>query len=293
MSEDMYMVNSMLSAFLTYVLVVLRCGCLVLFAPFFSSEVFFARARLYLALAFPLLLVGRATDTAQVKQVLDVMELAILAWQEFSIGLAISFLASLIFTGVQMAGEIAGQQIGFSMANVLDPQSGIEMPMLGFINMNLTIMMFITTKLHLVLIYILYRSYDFVGIGALVPDRQFIEPVVTMGLAQASGMIELGVRMAMPVMMIMLMNSVVEGFVTKTMPQMNIQVLGMPLRVVLGLSVLIFVYPAICMALIPADWHFNLREMPEGPMGNMLIDLSGMVEAMGQAGPEVVVELGR
>ena len=87
--------------------------------------------------------------------------------------------------------------------------------------------------------------------------------------------------MAIPIMLIMLMNSVVEGFITKTMPQMNIMVLGMPLRVALGVTALIFIYPAICMALVPPGWRFNLTDMPEGPLGDMLVDLSFMVRGMG------------
>ena len=280
MSQDMYEVDRILTAFLTYVLVLLRCGCLVLFAPFFSSEVFFTQVRIYLVMVVPLLFLGVAARTSVAPPVMDMQQLALLAGQEFMLGMAIAYLANLIFTGVQMAGEIAGQQIGFSMANVVDPQSGIEVPMLGFINMNLTIMMFITAKLHLVLIYIMAKSYEWVGIGAFMPDVDIQHPVLKMTVQQATDLVKLGAQMAVPIMMIMLMNSIVEGFVTKTMPQMNIQVLGMPLRVVLGLSTLIFVYPAICMALVPADWQFNLVEMPEGPLGTMLMDLSEMVKEM-------------
>jgi flagellar biosynthetic protein FliR len=266
-----------------------------MFAPFFSSEVFFSRARLFLAASFPLLLMGTATETARIPPRLEMVDLAILAWQEFAIGMAISYLASLVFGGVQMAGEIAGQQIGFSMANVIDPQSGIEVPMLGFINMNLTLMIFITVKLHLILVYIMAKSYHWIGIGAMIPEKHYLKPALTMGVAEVSEMLVLGVRMAVPIMMIMLMNSVVEGFVTKTMPQMNIQVLGMPLRVILGLCVLIFTYPAICMALVPGDWTFNLHDMPEGPFGDMLMDLSEMVRAMGvdMDSPDVYPGAGR
>lgn len=281
MSEDMYQVSRILSAFLTYVLVLLRCGCLILFAPFFSSEVFPGRVRLMFAMAFSLLFIGVASRTAQVPRTMDMMALFLLAGQEFTLGMSICFLGTLIFTGVQLAGEMAGQQIGFSMANVLDPQSGIDMPMLGLINMNLTITMFITANLHLVFIYILMQSYEFVGIGALLPDVNFNSPVLSMGYAQATGLMRLGLQMAMPIMLIMLMNSIVEGFVTKTMPQMNIQVLGMPLRVILGMTALIFVYPAMCMFLVPGDWNFNLVEMPEGPLGNSLLELSQMVRDMG------------
>ncbi len=285
MSEDMYMVTEMLDAFITYVLVLLRTGCLILFAPFFSSEVFFTQVRIYLAMLLPLLIVPFAMQSAVVPENLDMTGLFLLAGQEFALGMAIAYLGSMIFTGVQMAGEIAGQQIGFSMANVVDPMSGIEVPVLGFINMQLTLMMFIAAKLHLVLIAIMATSYGWVPIGAMLPGVNFNNPVLEMTAVQAAELIKLGAQMAVPIMMIMLMNSVVEGFVTKTMPQMNIQVLGMPLRVVLGLTAMVFVYPAMCMALVPHDWRFNLVEMPEGALGTMLNDLQGMVRAMGALTP--------
>lgn len=284
MSEDMFHISRILSAFLTYVLVLLRCGCIILFAPFFSSEVFSAQLRIYLAMAYCLLYVGVASSTAQVPETMDMVQLAILAGQEFVVGMAIAYLGTLIFTGVQMAGEIAGQQIGFSMANVVDPQSGIEVPMLGFINLNLTIMMFITVKLHLVLIYIMVKSYVYMPIGALLPEVNFNNPVLSMSLVQATALIKLGVQMAVPIMSIMLMNSIVEGFITKTMPQMNIQVLGMPLRVVLGLTVMTFIYPALCAMIVPYDWQFNLVDMPEGPLGQTMVELSEMVKMMETGG---------
>lgn len=282
MSEDMYFVSRILSAFLTYVLVLLRCGCLVLFAPFFSSEVFATQIRIYFAALLPLLLLPAASATAAVPPALEMKDLLLLGGQEFVIGMSIAYLGTLIFTGVQMAGEIAGQQIGFSMANVIDPQSGIEVPMLGFINLNLTIAMFITAKLHLVLIYIFGQSYSYVPIGAMLPEVNHSNPILTMTYGQAAALFKLGAQMAVPVMTVMLMNSIVEGFITKTMPQMNIQVLGIPLRVTLGLCALIFIYPAICITLVPADWAFNLHDMPEGPLGDMLVDLSEMVVEMGK-----------
>ncbi len=293
MTHDYYMTTEMLSAFLLYIMVLLRCGCLCLFAPFFSSEVFSLQIRIALAITFPLLLVGAAARTATVPENLEMVDLLILTGQEFMLGMSMCFLTSLIFTGVQMAGEIAGQQIGFSMANVVDPQSGIEVPMLGFINMNLTLTMFITAKLHLLIIYIVAKSYEWVPVGSLRPAVNLNYPVYKMGTIQALELVKLGAQMSIPIMMIMLMNSVVEGYVTKTMPQMNIQVLGIPLRVVLGLSTLIFVYPAICMALVPHDWQFNLSDLlqfrindtPEGPLGTMLQELSDMVVEMGSPAP--------
>ncbi|MDR2390635.1 MAG: flagellar biosynthetic protein FliR [Planctomycetota bacterium] len=281
MSEDIYHVSRILSAFLTYVLVLLRCGCIVVFAPFFSSEVFSGQVRIYFAMVFPLLFLSAASRTAQIPASMDMTRLAILAGQEFALGMAIAYLGTFVFTAIQFAGEIVGQQIGFSMASVMDPQSGVEMPMLGFINMNLGIISFIIAKLHIVYIYIMLKSYEYVGIGGLTPDIDRNHPVLAMALLQISTLIRLGIQMAGPIVLIMLLTSVAEGFVTKTMPQMNVQVFGMPVKVAVGLTALMFLYPALCAALIPPDWRFNLGEMPDGPFGEMLDDLSRMVAEMG------------
>jgi flagellar biosynthetic protein FliR len=280
MSGEMLEVNRILVAFLVFVLVLIRCGCIVLFAPFFSSELFPAMFRLLFIAAFSLLLVPTAAETAEIPAVLDMLQLGLLAAQEFAIGMALGFLASLVFTGVQLAGEIAGQQIGFSMANVVDPMSNLEVPLLGFINMNLAMVLFLVANLHLVLIYIMMQSYQYLGIGALAPETA-MDPVLRMSMEQARGLLLVGVELSVPIMLIMLMNSVVEGFITKTMPQMNIMVLGMPLRVALGVTALIFIYPVICIALVPPDWRFNLSDMPSGAFGDMLVDMSFMVREMG------------
>ncbi len=280
MTEDMLAVNRILVAFIVFVLVLIRIGCIVLFAPFFASDLFPTQIRIYLIGVFSFIMVPFAAMTAAIPRNLDMLQLGLLAGQEFALGMALGIFATMVFTGVQLAGELAGQQIGFSMANVLDPTTGEESPILGYINMNLAMMLFIIAGLHLVYIYIVFQSYQFIGIGSLLPEAAF-DPLLRMSLEQARALLVVGLELAIPVMLIMLMNSVVEGFITKTMPQMNIMVLGMPLRVVLGLSALIFIYPAICQALMPPDWRFNLSVMPEGALGGMLDDLSFMVRELG------------
>jgi flagellar biosynthetic protein FliR len=151
------------------------------------------------------------------------------------------------------------------------------MPMLGFININLAVMVFVTANLHLVFLYIMMKSYEYLGIGALLPEVNLNSPALAMTYVQATSLIRLGVQMAGPVILVMLLTSIAEGFITKTMPQFNIQVFGIPVKVAVGLCTLIFLYPAICALLVPVDWRFNLQEMPEGPFGDSLTELQQMV----------------
>lgn len=291
MTEDMVQIDRLLVAFILFVLVIIRCGCLVLFAPFFGSELFSTRVRVMLAASFSVLLVPMAARTAQIPPTMDMMGLALLAGQEFAVGLVIGFLSSFMFLGAQLAGELAGNQIGFAMANVLDPLSNIDVPIIGFIQTNVAVMLFITAKLHLVIMYIMFQSYNYVGIGGFYPDTllrpfngEYLGPLAIFSSYQCAQFMIVGLRMAVPVMLVMLLNSVVEGFITKTMPQMNIMVMGMPMRVVLGLFVLMTIFPATCAMLMPPGWEFNLGDMPDSPFGSLLEDLSELTKGLGGGG---------
>ncbi|MDR3210302.1 MAG: flagellar biosynthetic protein FliR [Planctomycetota bacterium] len=280
MSGEMLEVNRILVAFIVFGLILVRCGCIVLFSPFFASELFPGLLRIFFIGGFSLLMIPTAARTAEIPRYLDLIQIGILVMQEFTLGMAIGFLASLVFSGIQLAGEIAGQQIGFSMANVVDPLTNVDVPLLGFMNMNIAMLLFIMGNLHLVIIYIVGKSYEFVGIGTMMPEV-VLDPLLRMTLIEAQRIFSLGLQLAIPISLVMLLNSVVEGFITKTMPQMHIMVLGVPLRVVLGLTSLIFIYPIICYALMPPGWRLDLEQMPEGAFGDMLQNLSLMVSEWG------------
>ena len=91
----------------------------------------------------------------------------------------------------------------------------------------------------------------------------------------------LGVQIAMPVILVMLLTSTIIGFVTRTMPQMNIMVFGMPLRIVLGLMVIIFMIPGLCETLAGGGMADIWLEKPDGgALRDMLDTINDTVEAM-------------
>ena len=273
-------VDRIMSTFILFVLVLLRCGGLVIFSPFFGSELIPARFRTLFAVGFSILLLGPAAATARVPERMEVSDLCILAAQEVAIGLVIGFLASFVILGAQLAGELASHQMGFSMANIVDPMTGQDLPLFGFIQMNLALMLFLTAKLHLALMYVVFQTYEYIGIGALVFEGA-VRPVLERTVGEMDRMFDVGLKLALPVMMVMLLNSVVEGFVTRTMPQMNIMVLGIPLRVTLGLTALFFVLPAACRFLVPQG-TLALDLPASGPFRDMFFDLADTVKEVGR-----------
>lgn len=242
--ETYVQVDRMLLAYLIFGLTLVRCGGLAVFAPFFGADQFPVRARILLAVFLAIPMYPLAASTVVMPTRLGMPELAILTLQELSIGLVIGFLSSLVFMSAQLAGQLIGQQVGFAMANILDPLTGLDVSIIGFFKMNLALVVFLVAKLHLGVIWVLKLSYDHVGVGALA-FRSMVSPLPQIASEEGHLLYVTALQLAIPVLVIMLLNSVVEGFVTRTMPQMNIMVLGLPLRVALGMTLLLLLTPSL------------------------------------------------
>ena len=251
----MVTIDSMLASYLFFGIVLVRCSGLAVYAPFFGSEYFPLRARIGLVVFFALLMFPYARQTAVVPTTLGATELGLLVLQELTVGLSLGFLSSLVFMGAQLGGQLIGQQVGFAMANVIDPTTDEQVSLIGFLQMNLALLVFLVAGLHLAVVNVLKFSYEQVGIGTLVYDR-FAMEINHQATCHMNSMFLVSLRLAMPVLLVMLLNSVVEGFITRTMPQMNIMVLGLPLRVALGMTALMCMMPAMLAALEDA-----LRDM--------------------------------
>ena len=271
----MVAVDSFLMGYILFGLVLIRCSGLVVFAPFFGAEHFPAPARIGMALFFAGVLYASVTPRAVLPPVLNVSDLGLLALQELAIGLVLGFISSIIFMGAQLAGELISQQIGFSLANIIDPLFEQEIPILGFLKINLAIMLFLLANLHLLVILVLQKSFEHIAIGALpFSDGIASWPLNEEANYQATRMFVVALQLSMPVLLVMLLETVVEGFITRTMPQMNILVLGLPLRVALGTLALLFVMPAICKALVDA------RDPGAGILGTMVQDLDVVMRVL-------------
>lgn len=255
-------VSAVLSGYLLFGLTLLRCSGLVVFAPFFGADHFPMPARVAIALLLAVTLYPAAKANVSLPETIDAAELALLALQELSIGLVLGFFATFVFMGAQLAGELAGTQIGFSMANIIDPLLGEEVSLIGFLKMNLAMVVFLTLKLHLLVIAVLHASFGYVGIGSLVFET-FYRVSHEAAILNATDMVVVALKLSMPVLLVMMLNSLIEGVVTRTMPQMNIMVLGLPLRVALGMGVFVLVLPAMAQAMDGMFWDmlYNLDEM--------------------------------
>jgi flagellar biosynthesis protein FliR len=159
--------------------------------------------------------------------------------KEFLLGLIMGFIVSLIFSAVQMTGSLLDIQIGFGIINILDPQSGQQIPLIGNFKYILAIFLFLMINGHHLLLQALLASFK------LIPP---IHVVYTPHIAQLlvdimANMFVIALKISMPVLVALILTDVALGILTRTMPQLNIFVVGMPVKIFVGIFILVLALP--------------------------------------------------
>lgn len=233
-----------LDQYLIFGMTLVRMSGLVVFAPFFGGEDIPKRARIGLAVMLSFIVFPIAAATVPEDMPLAWFDLAALAVRELFVGLVLGFVAGFVFAGCQLAGELAGQQIGFALANVVDPVQDQEVGIISFFKFLVALAIFLSVDLHLAVIRILVLSYEAVGVGRAVLRVETLEQVSRM----FGEIWETGLRTGGPLLLVMFMVSVVVGFVSRTMPQFNIIAFGLPARSTVGMLALFIAMRPFCQA---------------------------------------------
>ena len=169
----------------------------------------------------------------------DFFSLVFSAAGEILLGFAIGFSVKLIFAGIQLAGQLAGYQMGMALANVMDPASSQQVPLLAQFNNLIALLIFISINAHYWFIKALTQSYRLVPPLNVKFGSSLMEQLV-----QLSGnMFVIAIQVGAPVIAAMLLTSVAFGLVARTVPQMNVFIVAMPLKIGVGLLFLGFGLP--------------------------------------------------
>jgi flagellar biosynthetic protein FliR len=227
---------------ITFVLVVTRLSGMMITAPFFSDVGVPLQIKVGFALAVSLLFFLLHAGAPAWHPPHDLIPFIVLAIQEFIIGLMIGFAASLVFAGIRMAGDWMGIQMGISVAGMLDPQTHTPNSAMNQFFLMFGIWVFLTLNIHHALIVAVGRSFELVPLGTAFSN---IGLLTERFMVMASELFVIAIMMALPVMGILLMTDIALGFVAKVMPQMNIFVVGMPIKMMVGLLCVMVSLPFI------------------------------------------------
>ena len=234
----MISINIPLTQIQMFFLVVLRISAMVMSLPVFNSNstpIFFK-----IGLAF-------ATSMA-LFSILDfepppasgaMLPFGIGVIGEIMIGIIIGVSVRLIFAGIQLAGQLAGYQMGMAIANVMDPSSSEQFPILAQFNQLFALLLLLATNAHHLFLRALAESYRLVPPFGFHFSNSVMQQVVDLG----GNMFVIAIQVGAPIIAALLLTSVAFGLVARTVPQMNVFIVAMPLKIAVGLLFIGFSLP--------------------------------------------------
>ncbi|MBW2317510.1 MAG: flagellar biosynthetic protein FliR [Deltaproteobacteria bacterium] len=150
---------------------------------------------------------------------------------ELVLGLIIGLTIRLFFAAIQLSGQLIGFQMGFAIANVLDPESGTQGSILAQLGYWVALLCFLILDGHHVLLETLANSFSIIkmgslGIGAGIFNR----------ISEVSGdMFAMAIKIGAPAIAALLLTSAAFGIIARVVPQVNVLIVAFPIKIVVGL----------------------------------------------------------
>ena len=170
----------------------------------------------------------------------SLLTFAFICLGELLLGVTLAFVTNLFFTLAFTAGHVIDMQIGFGIVNVYDIQNNTQIPMIGNILNIMLLMVFFGVNGHHRLIGMIDVTLNALPLGHLV----FNPNIGLVALEVFALSFLLGLMMALPVIASGLVLEISFGVLVRTVPQMNMFVVGIPLKLLVGFIILLFALPA-------------------------------------------------
>jgi len=226
---------------ITFILVLSRLVGMLATAPLFSTFPVPMRIKVALAALSAFIMYPFIIQNSSYIIPDDMISLSILLFKETAVGLLIGFSASLIFTAVEIGGQILSIQMGLAIANALDPVTKQHTPIVGQFYLFISSIVFITLNGPQWLFSTIYDSYTSIPIGM---DFSFSAKITEQLLFFAGHLFLIAFSIIIPIFSILFIKTILMGLVSKIMPQMNIFMIAMPAQIYVGLILMLLLMPS-------------------------------------------------
>lgn len=222
--------NFDMAQFFSFLLTLMRLSLVVFMLPFFDGNAIprAVKAAVCLVLTFAVFPSLSLTAAAFPKHPFDI---ALLIFSELILGLILALAVQFIFAGIKTGGQVIGFQMGFSMINLADPTSGEQAGVTSILLYQVSFITFLAFNGHLYLIKALAESFELIPPGGLVLSATLGQLILQLSLT----MFTLAIKVAAPVMVSLLLVELTLGLMGRAAPQMNLLMLGFPIKIAVGL----------------------------------------------------------
>lgn len=229
--------------FIAYVLILFRVSGIMIFAPVFGSGMIPGQVRVAASMVIALVLLPVVAVAMPARLTLGYMLQAAAA--ETVVGLLLGYAASLVFTAVQLGGMQVGQQMGTEIGAVFNPFLETQSSLVGEFYFILATFIYLAIGGHHMFLAALINSFNTVPLGTLAVSGRTLDMVITL----FGQLFIVAFAISAPAVLALFLVTVAMGFVARTVPQMNILVAGFPVRITVGLAVMMFSLPAVAFFL--------------------------------------------
>lgn len=223
--------------FIRFALSFVRLGTFLVIIPLFNMRNIPIMAKIGLA-ALSALVIMPPIDSQLNVESLGV--LALLALEEVAVGFLLGFVVILVFAIVTFAGHYVDTPIGFGMASVFDPAQGTQIPVFSQFYTILASLLFLGLDAHLWLLQGLQQSFRLLPFGTVIN----FEPSFWLLMDLMAELFVIGIKIALPMMATILLTDIGLGIIIRAVPQINVFVLGFPIKIMVGLSIVLITLPA-------------------------------------------------
>ncbi len=241
---DLTWLDFSVARFQIFLLVFVRIIGVIAVSPFFGHRVIISQTKVGFGLLLSVVLFS--SMPVQIDPEPNLLPFVILGVKELILGMLFGYTARLVFFAVQFAGELIGIDIGFGVVNIIDPMSAEQVSVIGTFKNLIAIVTFLVIDGHHVLLNALTRSFEMLPLGGIHLTAGLGESIIDM----TAEVFVMAVQMAAPVITSLFLTSLALGIVARTVPQMNVFIVGFPLKIGIGVAMLMLSLPLFQVLLI-------------------------------------------
>ncbi|MDT2815865.1 flagellar biosynthetic protein FliR [Vagococcus carniphilus] len=229
-------------ALVTFLLIFCRITSFMVISPGFSLKQAPKLMKALLSIAFSLSVFSVISEKVVIESVYLLLFYVV---KEILVGLAIGFIVQLIFSGIEMAGQIVDFQVGFSMGSVFDPGVGIQGSNYGRLYYWLALSLFFFSDMHHLVIENLLNSFEVVPITEAVLKGTTVDGIILLFVE----VFKIAVLLAAPVVLVALVTDCVLGIISRSVPQINVLMLGMPMKILISFLFMLLFLPNLIQSI--------------------------------------------
>lgn len=234
--------ETLLQSFPVFLLIFCRMTAFFVVSPIFSSRGVPNQFKIGIAAFISLLIYLIKGTTIKIPDGTDIYVLMV--FREILIGLLLGYIAYLMFMVIQIAGSFMDIQIGLGIASVFDPMTGASAPVIGNFKYMFAMLIFLSMNGHHYLLQSVLYSYDWVPMNSDIVSQMLNGSLSEFLIRTFSNSFLIAFQMSAPIVVATFLTDVGLGFLARSAPQFNIFVIGVPVKIIVGLFVLMLLTPS-------------------------------------------------